>query len=98
MGQRLTFIFFFLYAEVLSRASSAYKSSYYFKYLFIFSFTYLFLTFSFTLGYSQLTNHVVKVSGKEQRDSAIYIHGFVLPQIPLPSKLPHDSEQSSLCL
>ena len=49
-----TFIFF-LYAEGLSRASSAYKSSYYFKNLFPFSFIYLFLTFSFALGYSQLT-------------------------------------------
>jgi len=37
------------------------------------------------------------VSGGQQRDSAIHIHGSILPQTPLPSRLPHDIEQSSLC-
>ena len=42
-------------------------------------------------------NNVVIVSGEQQRDSAIHIHVFVLPQTPLPSRLPHNTEQSSLC-
>ena len=37
------------------------------------------------------------VSGGQQRDSAIHIHGSFLPQTPLPSRLPHNTEQSSLC-
>ena len=39
----------------------------------------------------------MKVSGRWQRDSAIYVHVSILPQIPFPSRLPHDIEQSSLC-
>ena len=39
-----------------------------------------FLTFYFILGYSQLTNNVVRVSGGQQRDSAIHIHVSILPQ------------------
>ena len=30
-------------------------------------------------------------------DSAIHIHVSILPQIPLPFRLPHNIEQSSLC-
>ena len=37
------------------------------------------------------------VSGGLQRDSAIYIHVSILPQTCLPSRLPHNIEQSSLC-
>ena len=37
------------------------------------------------------------VSGEQQRDSAIHIHVPILPQTPLPSRLPHNIEQSSLC-
>ena len=44
--------------------------------------------------HSQLTSNVVIVSGKQWRDSAIHIHGSILPQTPLPSKLPHNTEQS----
>ncbi|XP_060264369.1 lys-63-specific deubiquitinase BRCC36 isoform X2 [Ovis aries] len=36
-------------------------------------------------------SHVV--SGGLQRDSAIHIHVSILPQSPLPSRLPHDMEQ-----
>ena len=36
-------------------------------------------------------------SGVQQRDSAIYIHVSTLLQTPLPSKLPHNIEQSSQC-
>ena len=33
----------------------------------------------------------------QQRDSAIYIHVSIFPQTPVPSKLPRNTEQSSLC-
>ena len=46
---------------------------------------------------SQLTNSVVMLSGEQGRDSDIHIQVSILPQIPLPSKLPHNIEQSSLC-
>ena len=42
-------------------------------------------------------NNVVIVSGEQQRDSAIHIHVSISPQAPLPSRLPHNVEQSSLC-
>ena len=42
-------------------------------------------------------NHVVIVSDKQQRDSAIHIHVSILLQMPLPSRLPHDIEQSPMC-
>ena len=58
---------------------------------------YLFLSFYFVLGYSQLTNNVVIISGEQQRDSAIHIHVSTLPQTPLLSRLPHNIEHSSLC-
>ena len=53
--------------------------------------------FYFVLGYSQLTNNVVIVSGGQQRDSAVYVHESILSQTPLPSRLPHNIEQSFLC-
>ena len=56
--------------------------------------TRIFLTF--VLGYSQLTNNVVIVLGEQQRDSAVHIHVSILPQTPLPSRLPHSIEQSSM--
>ena len=57
---------------------------------------WFFLTVYFVLRYSQLTNNVI-VSGKQQRDSAINIHGSILPQTPQPSRLPHNTEQNSMC-
>ena len=42
-------------------------------------------------------NSVVMVSGQQQRDSAMHIHVSILPQTPLPSRLPHNTVQSSLC-
>ena len=50
---------------------------------------FFFFTFYFILEYGRLTNNVVIVSGEQQRDSAIHIHVPVLPQTPLPSRLPH---------
>ena len=41
-------------------------------------------------------NSVVVVSGGQQRGSAIDSHVSILPQTPLPSRLPHNIEQSSL--
>ena len=37
------------------------------------------------------------VSGGQQRDWAIHTHVSILPQTPLPSRLPHNIERSSLC-
>ena len=38
------------------------------------------------------------VLGEQQRDSAIHIYVIILPQTPLPSRLPHNIEQSSMPL
>ena len=40
-------------------------------------------------------NNVVVVSDEQQSDSAIHIHVLIIPQIPLPSRLAHNIEQSS---
>ena len=47
------------------------------------------------LGYSRLNG--VIVSGGQRRESAIHTHVSILPRAPLPSRLPHSIEQSSLC-
>ena len=47
--------------------------------------------------YSQLTNNIVIFSGEQQSDSAIHTRGPIIPKTPLPSRLPHNVEQSSLC-
>ena len=52
--------------------------------------------FSNVLDYSWI-NNVAIVSGEQQRDSAVHIHGSILPHIPLPSRLPDNTGQSSLC-
>ena len=39
----------------------------------------------------------MSVSGGQQRDSATHIHVSILPQIPPPSRLSHNSEQGPLC-
>ena len=44
-----------------------------------------------------MINNVVTAAGGQQRGSAIHIHASILPQTPLPSRLPHNTEQSSLC-
>lgn len=36
------------------------------------------------------------VSAGQQKDSVVHIHVFILPRAALPSRLPHDSEQSLL--
>ena len=42
-------------------------------------------------------NNVVIVSSEQQRDSAIHIYVSILPQTPLPSRLPHNTEKTSIC-
>ena len=42
-------------------------------------------------------NNVVLVSDEQRRNSAIHIHISILPQTPLPSRLPQNSEQSCVC-
>ena len=37
------------------------------------------------------------VSSEQKRDSATHIHIYILPQTPLPFRLPHNIEPSSLC-
>ena len=59
-------------------------------------FTYLsFKLFIFVGGIA--INKVVIVSGEQRRDSAMHTHVSVLSQTPLPSRLPHITEQNSLC-
>ena len=43
------------------------------------------------------TSNVVILSGGQQRDSVIHVHVFILPQTPLPSRLPHNIEHTSKC-
>ena len=50
-----------------------------------------------TTNNSQSGNNVVIVSDEESRDSATDIHVSILPQTPLPSSLPRNTEQSSMC-
>ena len=57
---------------------------------------FIFLIFLFYTEL-QMINNVVIVSGGQQRDSAIHIHESILPQTSLPSRLPYNIEQSSLC-
>ena len=42
-------------------------------------------------------NSVVIVSGEQRTNSAIRIPASILSQMPLPSRLPHNIEQSSMC-
>ena len=57
---------------------------------------FFFWTFYFVLGVWSI-NNIVIVSGGQQRNSAIHIRVSILPQAPLPSRLPYNIEQSSMC-
>ena len=47
---------------------------------------------------AQTINNVVIVSGEQRRDSAMrHIDISILPQTPLPPRLPHNPEQRSTC-
>ena len=50
----------------------------------------------FCVGAESINNAVIVSSG-QQRHLAIHIHVSILPQIPLPSRLIHNIEQTSLC-
>ena len=49
------------------------------------------LNFLFCIGGIAI-NNVVVVSDEQLKDSAIHIHVSFLPQIPIPSRLPHNIE------
>ena len=51
----------------------------------------------FILSWGIAISDVVVVSGEQQRDSAMHVHAFMLLQTPLPFRLAHNTEQSSLC-
>ena len=55
-----------------------------------------FINFLFCIGIYPI-NNVVIVSGGQRRNSATHKHVSILPQIPLPSRLPCNIEQSPLC-
>ena len=48
------------------------------------------------LGYRCLTHNTVIVSGENWRYSVIHTHASILPQTPVPSRLPSNTEQSVL--
>ena len=58
---------------------------------------FFFFNFYFALEYSQLTISDVTFSGRQQRDSVIYKHVYILRHIPLSSRQLHSNRQSSLC-
>ena len=61
-------------------------------------YTLLYFFFLFCIGV-QLINNAVIVSGEHWRDPAMYVCMYVSipPQTLLPSRLPHNIEQSSMC-
>ena len=72
----------------------------YCDFFFVFSlnlyFPFNLFNFLFYIGVWQI-NNVVIISGAQQSDSVIHIRVSILPQTPLPCRLPHNTEQSSLC-
>ena len=59
-------------------------------------FCFYFVNFLFCFGV-QPVNNIVIVSGEQKRDSVMHMHVSTLPQTPLPSRLPLNIEQSSIC-
>ena len=53
-------------------------------------------SFLFCIGVRPISS-VVIVLGEQKSDVPICIPGSILPQTPLTSRLPHSTEQSSLC-
>ena len=51
---------------------------------------YFFLIFLFYIGVQPISNIVI-ISDGQRRDTTIYIHVSIFPQIALPSKLPHNN-------
>ena len=59
---------------------------------------FFFSNFLFCVGVWQPVNNIAILSDGQQRDSVthIYTHKSILPQIPLPPRLPHNIEHSFL--
>ena len=62
---------------------------YYIHYIFFFNFLDFIL-------YCVIAVNIVIVSGEQRRNSAMHIHVSILPQTPLPTRLLHNIEQSSI--
>ena len=84
-GQFLLVVFFPGYETLFFGGAIIFVKSYPF---------YFILNFLFHVGVEPMNS--VIVSGGQHRDSAIHTHVSVLPQTPLPSRLPHNIEQSSM--
>ena len=65
----------------------------YVRFFFFFFFSHLEL---FILIGVKLINNVMIVADEHGRDSAIRVYVFILPQTPLPSRLPFNIAQSSI--
>ena len=63
---------------------------------FFFHFNFFLTPKPFCIGVYPISN-IVEVSGEQRRDSAVHIHISILPQTPLPSRLPCNIKQSSMC-
>ena len=61
-------------------------------------FLFIYISELFVFIGVELINNVVIVSGEQGRDLVIHIHVSILPQTPLPSRLPHNTEQSSCAI
>ena len=85
--------FFHLGCYIISRKIPCAIQQVLFGYIILFK---LFFTFLFYIAVQPI-NNVVIVPGRQQRDSAIHTHVSISPQTPLPSVLPDNIEQSSLC-
>ena len=85
-------------ARVLEWVAIAFSDLIFTPRLFLFLlFIYLILIKLFILYWTMANKNIVIVSGEQRRDSAIHIHVSIPHQTPLPSRVPHNIEQSSLC-
>ena len=94
-GMCLKLAFFLAGASLSSKAPLTWRSEFVFGHPRPLGVLFCFLNFLFYMGVQQI-NNVMTVSGGQQRDSAILIHVSIFSQTPLPSRLPHNTEQSSL--
>ena len=85
-------------ARVLEWVAIAFSNLIFTPRLFLFLlFIYLILIKLFILYWTMANKNIVIVSGEQRRDSAIHIDVSIPHQTPLPSRVPHNIEQSSLC-
>ena len=95
--QRLRHVWLFVTPWTAARQASGSEFCHWRFHVMETSESFFVVTFLYCIGYSRLTTNVVIVSGEQQSDSAIHRHVSFLPPNPLPSRLPHNTEQSSLC-